>query len=217
MKTKVRIIIAEKHTLIRKSISSLLTRDGLFEVAGEASDMDELIQILKSTQTDVILFDLQMLLPNEHQSAIHTLKNLSPKIKVIQWSMNPEVKTGNKTINNGSGIYLTSDCDETILFNSIYSLNEDESGEDVIPKYVAPGTEKNKKSKKKEQQFEMSERQIQILIQICMGKNNQEIADALFLTPANVDSHKAKIYRKTKCNNAVNLLRYALTHGIVRV
>lgn len=218
MKTKIRVILAEKHTLIRRSISILLKGYDMFQVVGEVSEMNDLIDLLQRVETDAILLDLQMVTKPEHEKSIEMLRTLSPKVKIIQWNMNPDANRGYDFINNGAAIYLTSDCDESVLINTIQSHHTVETYSDSIPRYISSGNSQKKNNLSfADDDLEMSERQVQIMKQICLGKNNQQIAEALFLTPSNVDSHKTKIYRKTKCNNAVHLLRYAIKKGIIRL
>ena len=218
MKAKIKIVLAEEHTLIRKSISSLLEDDGLLSVVGEASSLSELLQIIGKTETDVILLDRQLLLRQDNRATIARLRKVSPKIKIIEWCPNAdEIKLGNGSENETS-IHLTSDCDEKLLFETIHTYCSHTSVKfDLIPKFISKNSQSNTKLKKEDELWVLSQRQLQIVQQICLGKSNQEIADSLFLTASNVDSHKTKIYRKTGCTNAVHLLRFALKHGLIKL
>ena len=67
------------------------------------------------------------------------------------------------------------------------------------------------------QDEQLSEREREILVQICRGLSNQEIADCLFISKRTVDKHRANILEKTGCKNTASLVVYAIRNGVVEV
>ena len=63
----------------------------------------------------------------------------------------------------------------------------------------------------------LSTREIEILVCVCRGLSNQEIADELFISKRTVDKHRANILEKTGCKNTASLVVYAVRHGLVDV
>jgi DNA-binding NarL/FixJ family response regulator len=63
----------------------------------------------------------------------------------------------------------------------------------------------------------LSEREIEILVAICRGLSNQEIADELFISKRTVDKHRANILEKTGCKNTASLVVYAIRNGYVEI
>jgi DNA-binding CsgD family transcriptional regulator len=63
----------------------------------------------------------------------------------------------------------------------------------------------------------LSEREIEILMEVCRGLSNQEIADKLFISKRTVDKHRANILEKTGCKNTANLVVYAIKNRLVEL
>lgn len=63
----------------------------------------------------------------------------------------------------------------------------------------------------------LSEREIEILVEVCAGLSNQEIADKLFISKRTVDKHRANILEKTGCKNTANLVVYAIKNRLVEI
>jgi DNA-binding NarL/FixJ family response regulator len=65
--------------------------------------------------------------------------------------------------------------------------------------------------------IKFTDREIEVLEQICKGLSNQEIADALFISPRTVERHRANLFDKTGSKNSVNLVMYAIRNNLVKV
>ena len=63
----------------------------------------------------------------------------------------------------------------------------------------------------------LSDREIEILVEVCRGLSNQEIADKLFISKRTVDKHRANILEKTGCRNTANLVVYAIKNRLVEI
>jgi DNA-binding NarL/FixJ family response regulator len=68
-----------------------------------------------------------------------------------------------------------------------------------------------------EEEEALSERELEVLIEICKGLSNQQIADKLFISKRTVDKHRANILDKTGCSNTANLVVYAIKHNLVEI
>lgn len=103
-----------------------------------------------------------------------------------------EMKEALETVYNG-GNYFSSELLKTLV-NSLRSS-----------------------SKTKESQSLLSERETEILILICQGLSNQEIADQLFISKRTVDKHRANILEKSECKNTAQLVMYAIKNKLVEI
>jgi DNA-binding NarL/FixJ family response regulator len=63
----------------------------------------------------------------------------------------------------------------------------------------------------------LSDREVEILVEVCRGLSNQEIADKLFISKRTVDKHRANILEKTGCKNTANLVVYAIKNHLVEI
>ncbi len=214
---KYQIIVVDDHTLFRNGLRMLLDGIDGFTVAGEASNGVELLELLPTLQPDVILLDIEMPRMNGIQTAEEVLKRY-PDMKIITLSMygdedyyfkmvslgvkgfilkNSEIKevvTAIETVVDG-GSYFSQE----LLFTLVSNLKSTPTGV----------TDENSE--------ELSQRESEILLHICRGESNSEIADALFISKRTVDKHRSNILAKTGCKNTANLVVYAIKNNLVEI
>ena len=214
---KYQIIVVDDHTLFRNGLRMLLDGIDGFTVAGEASNGVELLELLPTLHPDVILLDIEMPRMNGIQTAEEVLKRY-PDMKIITLSMygdedyyfkmvslgvkgfilkNSEIKevvTAIETVVDG-GSYFSQE----LLFTLVSNLKSTPTGV----------TDENSE--------ELSQRESEILLHICRGESNSEIADALFISKRTVDKHRSNILAKTGCKNTANLVVYAIKNNLVEI
>jgi DNA-binding NarL/FixJ family response regulator len=212
MKEKICILVADDQELTRKSLIALLNNSQDFDVVHEAENGKEVIEYLKQNKVDIVLMDVDMPVMNA-KTALEIIRVRFPLIKVIIQGIHHPTNLSVEFMLQGACNYLDKSCTVRSLYKTIrtvhtegYFLNERASHD--MMQYL-----KNKVEKEEDEKF--NERETVVMIKICEGFTNKEIADDLKLAVSTIDFHRTKIYRKTKCNNATELLRYAIKKGIV--
>jgi DNA-binding NarL/FixJ family response regulator len=212
MEKPIRIILAEDQELFRTSLAAYLQMVEDFEVAGEVSNGRELLDLLKIKAADVVLLDIEMPVM-DGKAALKVMKNRFPNIKVIILTMYTGRELAMDYMAMGANGFLSKGSGSDVLINAIRNIQHESFFYDIGN--ADPGDSTNFSPRGEEAIF--SDRETEILKNICEGKTNREIASYLNLSASTIDFYKGKIYSKTKCNNATGLLRYALMNGIINI
>jgi len=214
-----KILLVDDHTLFRNGLRTLLNTVPGLEVSGEASDGREMLDALVADMPDIVLLDIEMPVMNGIAAAEEALRRY-PELKVIILSMYGEEDYYFKMVSLGVKGFLlkNSRIDEvTEAINTVLDGGTFFSRELLanIVGNLRPGAGA---ARAKEPVGEiLSERELEILLHICRGESNNEIADALFISKRTVDKHRSNILAKTGCKNTANLVMYAIRHNLVQI
>jgi two-component system response regulator NreC len=218
MTKKIRIILADDHRIFRDGMKALLNENTDIQLLGEGSDGNELMELLKIHQPDLVILDISMpgLSGIELTKLIH---NLYPDIRIMILSMHTNEEFVMNAIHAGAKAYLPKDTSKAELFEAIQSLM---AGGEFYSKSVSENFMKSfiKKSRTDQNLLvneELTLREIEILKLVATGISHKEVAEMLFISPKTVDAHKNHIMQKLKLKNTAELVLYAVTHKIIEV
>jgi two-component system, NarL family, nitrate/nitrite response regulator NarL len=208
-----KIIVAENHMLTRKAYMSLLKDLGYTSVVGEAANGKELLELLDATTPDIILLDIEMPVMNG-KDALKAIKQRFPELKVIMLSFHTEETLMIEYIKLGASAFLTKDCSPEILEETIKLVrNEGFCYSKSISKALV--NELTGKNGGASVENKLTQRETQIVILVCEGKTNKEIARRLNIVVKTVDFHKANIYKKTNTYTDAGLYNFALKKNLI--
>ncbi|EGV32844.1 two component transcriptional regulator, LuxR family [Thiorhodococcus drewsii AZ1] len=208
----IRILIADDHAVVRQGIRQVLALAGQFEVAAEAKDGWELIEMLRDGGFDLLLTDMSMPGP----SGVALLKRLReehPGLPVLVLSMHGETQVAARALKAGANGYVTKDCDPNVLLSAVRKVARGDHfvSPDLAQRMVfetgvggeAPPHES------------LSDREYEILLHLVKGERLSEIAGELHLSPKTISTHKMRIMQKLDLKSAAELVRYAIERGLV--
>jgi len=213
---KPNIIIVDDHLIFRQGLKSIITLENIANVIGEASNGLELLKLLSELKPDLVLMDIDM----PHMNGLDATEKameLMPDLKIIAFSMFSDEEYYYKMIDRGvkgfilktSGIKELENAIQNVMLGDSYFSNEllrkiiNNFGHATTPK---PTLQDN-----------LTEREIEILQQICLGLSTDEIAEKLFISPKTVKSHKSNLLEKTVCKNTPALILFAIKNKIVEL
>lgn len=215
-KQKYRLILVDDHALFLCGLKGLLSRYPQLEVVGEAADGEEYLDVVAGTPCDVVLMDIDMprmdgIKATELSVARH------PDVKIITLSMHGDQEFYFRMVEAGvQGFILkNSDIDEVVTAITTVAEGGKYFSQELLTTLV-----RNLKTTRSETHIpeeELSEREKEILLLVCQGLSNQEIADKLFISKRTVDKHRANILEKTGSRNTANLVVYAIKNSLVEV
>lgn len=210
-----KIIIVDDHTLFRNGLRILLNNLPNFQVVGEAANGQEFIDLLGHTQTDLVLLDIDMPVMDGIEAAKLALQKV-PDLKIITLSMYGEEDYYYKMVDAGVKGFVLKNSDMNEVKNALETVYEGGNyfSSELLRTLV---NSLRTNTKNKEPQTGLSEREIEILILICQGLSNQEIADQLFISKRTVDKHRANILEKSECKNTAQLVMYAIKNQLVEI
>jgi DNA-binding NarL/FixJ family response regulator len=216
MSRKVRIVIAEDHTILREGLRSLLCSNPNFEIVGEAEDGREAIRCVEKLKPDLILTDLSMPRMNGME-AIKEIKRESPETKVLVLTVHKAEEYILAAFRAGADGYLLKDSTHVEL---VMAVNKVLSGKHYISpeisEKVVEGYLEGKKALKSKTSWEtLTQREREILKLIAEGYKNKEIADDLCISAKTVEKHRANLMEKLNLHNAQALTAFAIDKGLV--
>ncbi len=213
MRTKV--IIVDDHTLFRNGLSLLLNSFDDIEVVAEASNGKEFIENLGKNDADVILMDIDMPEMNGIDATKIAIEKY-PEMKIITLSMYGEGEYYYKMINAGVKGFLLKNSDINEVKKAIQVVAD---GSTYFSEEILYNIVKNIRSINviESNPDDLSKREIEILVQICKGLSNKEIAELLNISKRTVDKHRENLLSKTHSRNTANLVMYAIKNKIIKV
>jgi DNA-binding NarL/FixJ family response regulator len=209
------VIIVDDHSLFRNGLKILLTTAGQFNVVAEAENGKEFLDILPHIQPDIVLMDIDMPVLDGIEATKEALKKY-PDLKVITLSMFGEEEYYYKMIEAGVKGFLLKNSDINEVKNALITVWQ---GGKYFSQELLYNVVKNIRSSHKEQELTeaLSEREIEVLVQICNGLSNNEIADNLHISKRTVDKHRANLLDKTHSKNTAHLVMFAIKNKLIDI
>nr|WP_319401428.1 response regulator transcription factor [uncultured Carboxylicivirga sp.] len=210
MNTNLKIFLVDDHNLFREGIRFLLNRcDNVSEIY-EANNGKELLEQVESVGPDIILMDIDMPVMNGIEATYKVLK-LLPDCKVIALSMHADECYYKDMIDAGAKGFLLKNSRFEILKQAIEDVY---NGNSYFSPEILNSILKNmSKAHKNDRSSELTEREAEVLLHICKGLQNGEIAELLFLSKRTIDKHRQNILLKTESRNTAELVVYAIKNG----
>jgi len=216
MDNKLRIVLADDHTILREGLRSLLTADPDFEVVGEAQDGREAVRCVEKLEPDLLLMDLSM--PRmSGMDAIREIKKRYPETRIIALTVHKTEEYLLTTLQAGADGYVLKDATHEELVMAIKNVMGGKS-------YLSPGVSEKiiegylegKESSQSVSSWEtLSWREREVLKLIAEGYKNKEIAEDLCISLKTVEKHRANLMKKLDLHNAAALTVYAVDRGLV--
>lgn len=196
----IRIAIAEDHQALIDGIKLMVEYEPDIEVVGEANDGEELIEIVKLKQPDIVLTDIRM--PKcDGICATKTIMESFPQTKVIGFSMFEQTEAISQMQIAGAKGYILKNSSLKKVLEAIRTVAKGGSYfDDAITTHDSLTKE----------EIILSKREKEILQLISEGKTSQEIADILFIGKTTVDTHRKNIIKKINIHGKTDLIRFAV-------
>ncbi len=208
---EVKIILVDDHALFRNGLNGLISMRSGYRVVGEASDGTEFLKMLPVTAVDVVFMDIAMPGMGGADATREALA-LRPDLKVICLSMFGEESYYSRMVEAGAKGFLLKDSSIDEVFGAIDAVV---AGGSYFSQSLLASISSRMHGAEGHACEELSSREIEILLGICRGLSNQEIADELFISKRTVDAHRANILEKTGCKNTASLVVYAIRNRLV--
>lgn len=213
----IRIILVEDHSIVREGLRVLLENEPMVSVVGEASNGQEVIDLLKTTEADLILMDMNMPVMNGLEST-KIIKRDYPGIKVLILSMYDHESYLLDILDAGGDGYILKNSSKEELLFAINKVTNDGV-------YIGPEFTLNLLTKKRletgerpaiKPKVELSDREMEVLELIAQGMTNMEMANRLFISVRTIETRRKKLLEKTGTTNTATLIKYSIQNGLIR-
>jgi len=207
----IQVLIVDDHAIVRKGIRALLVEYKEIEVIGEATNGVEAVEMTNRLQPDVILLDLIMPVMDGIE-AIKQIVASQPEARILVLTGYAGENYVIPSIEMGALGYLLKDSQPEDLITAIRQVY---LGEPVIDPAIAWKLIRGISEEKPAQTTKpLSEREMEVLRLLALGKSNPEIAEQLSLTEVTVRTHISRILAKLGLANRVQAALYALRTGL---
>ena len=216
-KVKIKVLAVDDHPVVVEGVRSCLRPFTQFEVVGVAAGGEDALAKAKKLLPDVILMDINM--PGlDGLETTRRLKQACPKAKVLMFAGREENDAVGEMIQAGAKGCIRKSASAEELVSAIERVHQGETffSADVaqmfFEDYVKRGGRAQENVTKR-----ISERERQVLHLIVEGAANKEAADTLQISVRTVEKHRQRIMKKLGVHKATELVRFAITKGIVNV
>jgi len=214
---KIRILIADDHTVLRQGTRSLLAQEPDLEVVGEAGDGEEAVALATQLKPDVILMDIAM--PKlDGIGATKQIKTLHPEISVLVLSAYDDDQFIFRLLQAGAAGYLLKSVHARELITAIRAVSQGESilhptiARKVLSRFVPTATNPSSSARSS---WELSQREMDFLKLMVKGMSNKEIASDLGLSIRTVQGHLRQIFKKLGVSSRTEAVVYALKENLI--
>ncbi len=209
---KPRVLLADDHTFVLEGFKKLLEEH--CELVGAVEDGRSLVDAVVGLQPQVVILDISMPRLNGIEAA-KKLKKLLPEVKLIFVTMHAETVYVNEAFRAGASGYLLKRSAATELAQAVQSVLNGNFyvtpliARDVVTSFLNP------EQSRSATMDDLTGRQREILQLVAEGFSAKEIADQLKISHRTVEFHKAKIMEQLHLHTTIDLVKYAMTQGLV--
>jgi DNA-binding NarL/FixJ family response regulator len=207
----IRLFIADDHPIVREGLKNILSNCPDIFLVGETSSGNDVVTECEQNKINVLLLDISMPGPG-FLEIIHRLKMKIPDLKILVLSMHAEKHYAMRAIKTGASGYLTKDHSTDELARAIRQVY---NGNMYLTPAIADDMVSMLQSAGRVYAHEtLSDREYQIMCMIGEGKNTNEIADQLAISPKTVGTYRSRIFSKMKLTTNADLIRYVIENSL---
>ncbi|MBP3475728.1 MAG: response regulator transcription factor [Lachnospiraceae bacterium] len=212
---KIQVMIADDHSLIREGIKQLLEFDGSIEVIAEASNGVECLEKLETLSPDVLLLDINMPEKNGIE-VLEELKKNKSDVKVLILTVHNELEYLLKAVDIGVDGYILKDSESSELKKAIQFVCR---GENYIQASLIPALNNRLVNRDidKDKIDSLTNRELEVLIQVANGMFNKEIATNLNISERTVKNHISNIFKKIDVSDRTQAAVFAIKNNIIKL
>lgn len=209
----IKVLLADDHSIVRAGLRRIVEESGEMVVIAEASDGNEAIKQIRETLPDVAVVDISM--PGmDGLEVINQLRSYCPELPILILTMHEEEQYVIRAIGAGARGYMTKRSAPEELVNAIRKVHSggrylSDSAAESLALRLGRGTSNMSLLDT------LSNREIQVLRCLSLGKTNSEIAEIYHISIKTVDTYRSRLLRKLNLRNNAELSRFAIQNGLI--
>jgi len=214
---KIRVVLADDHTVVRQGLRALLAAEADIEIVCEAENGRQAVQLTKRYLPDVVVMDVAMPVLNGIE-ATRQIARAAPETKVLILSSYSEDEQVQQLIEAGAAGYLVKQTAANELLKAIREANEGRAffspviarrlkdlGRQTVPNGERAGKRRD----------HLTAREVEVLQLIPEGRANKQIAAELSISPKTVEKHRQQVMNKLGIHDVAGLTRHAMATGMI--
>jgi two-component system, NarL family, response regulator NreC len=216
--SKIRVLLTDDHTLFRQGIRTLLSAEPDMEVAGEAANGSDAVNVARQTRPDVVLMDIGMAGMSSFE-ATRQIRKERPDTRVVFLSMYDDEDYVSECVDMGANGYILKESPSDQLLTAIREVHR--GGSFLSPRLLSRLVDDFRTGGHgagRQPRFgTLTKREREILKMLAEGKSVKEIATGFELSVKTVEAHKFNLMRKLDIHNKAQLVQYAIQKKIIRL
>ncbi len=217
--SKINIVLADDHVLVRKGIKSMLESDPDINVIGEAGNGREALNVAKALKPDIIVLDIRMPEMTGLEAAA-LLHEYSPHTRAVILSMHDSEEYVVQALQAGAFGYLLKDTDKDEFVKALKQVHGGHKYFSGAVSHVLANQLLNARPYMTsraplEDSYHLTRREKEILRMVIDGKHNKEIADSLGKSLRTIETHRFNIMKKLGVNNAIDMVNKSIKENLV--
>ncbi|WP_026714475.1 response regulator transcription factor [Flavobacterium daejeonense] len=219
MNQTIRVVLADDHFFVRDGIKSLLESEKNIAVVGEATDGQEALEVVATTNPDLLIVDIRM----PHHTGIEVvekLRNQNNPVKIIVLSMHESEEYVLKSIKAGADGYLLKGSSKEEFLKALHAVANGGkyfTGDisSILINQLTNTTASLEPKPALAEDLTITKREKEILTLLLSGKGNKEIAEALEISKRTAEVHRFNLMKKLKVKNLMELSNKATEYSLI--
>lgn len=213
---KIRVLLAEDHTIVRKGLRSLIATEADIEVVGEAQDGREAIRKVERLRPDIVLMDISMPRLNGLE-ATRQIRRRFPDVRVLVLTMYTNEEYVSQLLAAGASGYLVKRSGVADLISALRAVHRGESylSPSVCVSVIEQFVRQGENTAEKDRYDTLTDREREVFQLIVEGHPNRDIAELLHISVRTVETHKARVTDKLHIHSTAEMVKYAIRRGVI--
>lgn len=212
---KLRLLLGDDHTLVRHGLLKLLEEQPAWEVVAEVGDGREAVRAAIALKPDVVILDVAMPLLNGIDAAQQILRRV-PSTRILMLSMHSDEAYVTRALQAGATGYILKDSAGKDLLKAVEAVAAGRAFfSPAIERLMLDDYVRRAGTGLVDRYETLSEREREIFQLIAEARSNKEVAALLDISPATVETHRARILQKLDIHNVAELVLYAVRRGVI--
>lgn len=216
MSTRIRVLLAEDHRIVREGIRLILEGQDDIQVVGEASTGAEVVRAARELRPDVVIMDIGMPELNGLE-ATRRIREELPETQVVALTVHEADDYFFRMLHAGASSYVLKGAPSSELVQAVRAASRGEVflHPAMATRLVGDYLRRARRGEAAEGYAALTEREREVLILLAEGKTNQEIAQMLGISPSTVETHRSHVMEKLSLRNRADLIKYAIREGLI--
>jgi len=214
--SKIKILIADDHAIVRSGLQQLLKAQSDIEIIGEASNGREVLKKIRTLKPDIVILDIVMPKISGLEVIVHIRKTI-PSTQIVVLSMYGKESFVHQVLSSGALGYVLKASPLYDIIKAIHAVHRGEyflSSQikaEVVGNYLT-----NRKNSPNIRGYDLlSDREQQIFRLVADGSSTNQIAEVLCVSPKTIEKHRTNIMKKLELKDRLEIVKYAIKIGII--
>ncbi len=213
--TRIRVIIADDHALVRQGIRHVLEEIPGLEIVAEAGSGEEVLQLMEVKAPDLLVLDISMPEKNGLEVA-RELRGAGSEVGILVLSMHDNPEYVLEAVRVGADGYVLKDVGPAELREAVEAVVEGKEyfTERVTHQLSVALREELEHERQRSRLDQLTGREREVLLRVASGRTNREIAEEFGISPRTVETHRERVMTKLRIRTVAGLTRFVVENGL---